>query len=342
MKLPENDLKEIVNGIGLGNLLQFSDKTILITGGMGFLGRWIIETLEYANWQIFKEPCKIVVIDNYITGVRELYDDVNIKIFEHDVTKPTTILDDIHFIIHAAGIASPKFYTANKIKTLEVGTLGTRNMLELASEKNVESFVFFSSSEIYGDPSIVPTPELYNGNVSCTGPRSQYDESKRLGESLCVNYFQERNVPAKIIRFFNVYGPGMRMDDGRVIPEFVSKCLNKQAMVVNGVDTKTRSFCYITDAIIGVFKVLLSSYNGEAFNIGNDQTEITIFDLAVKIGNKTENPIIETLEKPEAVYDSADPKRRCPDLTKSKKDLNFVPKIDLDEGLKRFIEYNGK
>jgi len=322
---------------------SLSGKTLLITGGAGFLGNYFIGVIDYLNKNVLEKPCRIISIDNFITGVRyRIQEGPNFKAIKHDIKNQLKIDEPIDFIIHAAGIASPKFYRKFKIETIDVATLGTKNMLELAKEKGVKSVLFFSSSEIYGDPDpkFVPTPETYVGRVSCTGPRSNYDESKRLGETLCVAYFEEHNIPVKVVRPFNIYGPGMRLDDYRVIPNFTSNAFQGKPIPIYGQGNHTRTFCYITDGIIGFLKVLLSDYNGEVFNVGNDNDEITVEDLAKIVAEIFDSKIgIEKTHGPTDAYASADPKRRCPDLTKIKTKLDYQPKVDLKTGIKRFIEW---
>jgi nucleoside-diphosphate-sugar epimerase len=341
-KIIEEDIKTIAEGIK-EETKKLSGKTLLITGGAGFLGKYFSLTIDYLNKNILEKPCKIISIDNFITGSEYLIkDSENFKAIQHDVTKPLKIDEDVHFIIHAAGIASPKFYRKYIIETIDVGVLGTKNMLELAKEKNVDSILYFSSSEVYGDPDpqFVPSPETYFGNVSCTGPRSNYDESKRLGETLCVSYYQVYGVPVKTVRPFNVYGPGMRLDDYRVIPNFVSHVFQGKPIPVYGAGNNTRTFCYITDAMVGFLKVLLSDLNGEAFNVGNEKDEINMIALAKIVAEIFDNkPKIDNVEGPTDAYATADPRRRCPDLTKIKTKLNYDAKVDVKTGIKRFVEW---
>lgn len=341
-RIIEEDIQNVTKEIGplFGKL---SGKTLLITGGAGFLGRYFLHTLDYLNKNVLKEPCKVVCVDNFLTGLNNLkLDGENFTLIKHDVRMPLKIDGDVNYIIHAAGLGSPVFYNQFKIETIEAGTSGTRNMLDLAKEKNIESFLFFSSSEVYGDPDprFVPTPETYNGNVSCIGPRACYDESKRLGETMCMVYFQLYKLPIKIVRPFNVYGPGMRLDDYRVIPNFVTSALKGNPIPVYGDGRNMRTFCYVADAIGGFFKVLLSDYNGEVFNIGNQEGEISMENLAGIVmeilGNGTR---VENRLGPNETYMSADPKRRCPDLTKVKNMVGYNPKIDLRTGVGRFIEW---
>jgi UDP-glucuronate decarboxylase len=329
-----NDIKDISNKLG--------GKTVLITGGAGFLGNYFIGVIEYLNKIVLEKPCRVISVDNFITGVKyRIQEGPNFKAIKHNVKDPFKINEKVDFIMHAAGIASPKFYRKYKIETIDVSTLGTKNILELAKEKKPESVLFFSSSEVYGDPDpkFVPTPETYVGRVSCTGPRSNYDEGKRLGETMCIAYYQEHNIPVKIVRPFNVFGPGMRLDDYRVIPNFVAHAMQKKPIPIYGSGQHTRTFCYVTDGITGFFKVLLSDQNGEVFNVGNDSNEISVENLAKIIADLFNNAELEKTTGPTDAYASADPKRRCPDLTKIRTKLNFKPKVDLKTGIKRFLEW---
>ena len=200
-----------------------------------------------------------------------------------DVSYPLPVREDIHFIMHAAGLASPVYYMKYPLETIESAVQGIKNLLELARKNtNLEGFLFFSSSEIYGDPDpkSVPTPETYHGYVSSVGPRACYDELKRLGETIATIYLQKYDVPVRIVRPFNVFGPGMKHNDRRVIPMFAYEALNGRALPVHGDGRQTRTFCYITDAISGFLKTLLNGKAGEAYNIGNSNNEISMGDLA--------------------------------------------------------------
>jgi len=340
-RIVKEDIANIANDIK-SDAMQLSGKTVVVTGGAGFLGNYFLSVLDFLNKNRFEEPCKIISVDNFITGVKYWIDKGNFREIRHNIKLPLKIEGDVDCIIHAAGIASPKFYREFKIETIDVATLGTKNMLELAREKDAKHMLFFSSSEIYGDPDprFVPTPETYFGNVSCTGPRANYDESKRLGETLCSVYHETYGIPVKVVRPFNVYGPGMRTDDYRVIPNFVAHALSKRPLPVYGEGNHTRTFCYVSDAMTGFFKVLLSGYNGEAFNVGNEQPEITIEELANMVaGLFGANVKIEKIKGLNDAYVSADPKRRCPDLTKLKTKFDYAPKVDLRTGVKRFIQW---
>ncbi|MEM3844738.1 MAG: NAD-dependent epimerase/dehydratase family protein [Candidatus Parvarchaeota archaeon] len=322
-------------------LPKISGKTILISGGAGFLGRYILEVLNNINQRYLKEQCRIIVVDNFITGIKfSIKESKNLILIERDIKYPLNIDEKIDYILHAAGIASPVFYSKYPLETIDVNTLGTKNILELALDKKVKSIVHFSSSEIYGDPDpkFIPTPETYNGNVSCTGLRACYDESKRLAETLCMTYFRKYQLPIKIVRLFNVYGPGLRKDDGRVVSSFIFNALNKKDIEMF-TGNSTRAFCYISDAVIGILRLLFSDLNGEVVNIGNPTEEITISELAKKIINKFDNQIKLITHDAVGVYNKDNPKRRCPDIKKAQNLLGYQPKINLDQGLDKFIRW---
>lgn len=324
---------------------ELSGKTIVITGGSGFLGKYFLYTFWYLNNNVLKKKCNVICVDNYITGTKEyggfLGKDKNFTFVNHDVRTKFTYDGSVDYVIHAAGIASPIYYIKYPLETLEVATLGTQNMLEFAKTKKVKSFLYFSSSEIYGDPdpNFVPTPETYPGNVSSIGPRSCYDESKRLGETMCVIYHQLFDVPVKIVRPFNVYGPGMRIDDYRVIPSYLTSALKKLPLPVHVGGNQTRTFCYITDALAAFFKVLLSQKSGEVYNVGNDAPEVNMMNLAKMVSELFSNKItIQSVEYPD-YYPQEGPRRRCPDITKIRKNLEYAPSVDLKVGLLRTLRW---
>jgi UDP-glucuronate decarboxylase len=334
-------------GEGLGEeAKRLEGKTVLISGGSGFLGKYLIGALCYLNDTTLKVPCRIISVDNFITGQPHPHfnfkgrDDV-LEVWA-DVSQPLPVREDINFIIHAAGLASPVYYKKYPLETIESAVTGVKNLLELARKsKNLEGFLFFSSSEIYGDPDekAVPTPETYHGYVSSVGPRACYDESKRLGETITTIYQEQFGIPATIVRPFNVFGPGMGHADRRVLPMFAYRVLNNQPIPVHGDGHQTRTFCYITDATIGFLKVLLKGKPGEVYNIGSEENEISMRNLA-ELFIKTEGngATYELIPYP-ANYPGGEPQRRCPDLTKARKELGFAPKVNLEKGLSRFIEW---
>lgn len=322
---------------------NFEGKSFLITGAGGFLGKYMVLLLKYLNDNVLDKPATAILLDNYVTGYNSnLTSDENLTFIKHNVIEPFSTSTSIDYLIHAAGIASPVYYTRFPIETMDVGTLGTRNMLELAREKKVKSFLFTSSSEVYGDPDhkYVPTPETYNGNVSIIGPRACYDESKRFGETMCVTFWKTYNIPVKIVRPFNVYGPGIRQDDYRVLPNYIEHALRHEPLPVHGDGSNTRAFCYINDSIEMIFKLLFSDANGESFNIGNPYEEKSVLDLAKLVAELMPFKVdIAYTGPPLAVYANSDPKRRCPDISKLQSAVDFKPKYDLRTGIQRTIQW---
>ena len=341
--LLEKDINQIVENIkDVSN--QFSGKTVLLTGGRGFLGRYFMSIFNLLNKQVLKEKVKVIVLDNLITSGKEgseIPSYENIEFINHNVIKNFITDKKIDFIIHAAGIASPYYYRAYPLETLEVAINGTQNMLKLAELKSAR-LIFFSSSEIYGDPDSknIPTKESYKGNVSCIGPRACYDESKRVGETLCNIYHNLKGVSTNTIRPFNVFGPGMQETDYRVLPNFTSRIKGNIPLQIYGTGNQTRTFCYITDAMEGFIRVILNGVPGEAYNIGNPNPEISVIELIKKIeailGKRVK---YNKVDYPDS-YPADEPNRRCPDILKAKIQVKYEPKIDINEGLKRFLEWS--
>jgi dTDP-glucose 4,6-dehydratase/UDP-glucuronate decarboxylase len=343
-KIIEEDVRDIYLEIG-GVLKAIEGSSFLISGGAGFLGSYIMDLIKFCSDNIFIEPVTVICIDNLVTGipdrVEHLKDNEDFIFLNADISKPLEIDQDVDYIINAASIASPTFYRRYPIETLETNVLGLKHLIELGMKKGIKSFLNISSSEIYGDPDSahIPTGEDYNGNVSCTGPRACYDESKRLGETMCVNYCKEYGVPVKTVRPFNVFGPGLKLDDGRVIPDFFSDAFHRHKIKILSDGTPTRSFCYASDAVKGFMLALLSEFNGEAFNIGNNKTEISIKDVGSLIAEIVGNVTIEYKKSKEADYLTDNPQRRCPDLAKANSYLNYYPKVGLETGLLRMYQW---
>ena len=340
----QSDIDEIAERLDARQ--KFEGKTVLITGAGGFLGRYFIEVFEKFNQSYFNNPVKVIAVDNLITSGQigpKIIEDVNVDFVEHDVTKKFDTKQPVDYIMHAAGIASPHYYKKYPLETLEVAITGTKNMLSLAHEKK-SRFLFFSSSEIYGDPDSnnIPTSESYRGNVSCLGPRACYDESKRVGETLCYIFQHKFNVHTNIVRPFNLYGPGMQEEDLRVLPNFASKIKSKLPLKIYGDGKQTRTFCYITDAITGLLKVVLDGKKGEVYNIGNPSPEVSILDIVKSIQQVLKRDIpFDVIEYPES-YPSGEPYRRCPDIQKAKDGINYIPEINFNEGLKRFLTWTNE
>jgi UDP-glucuronate decarboxylase len=319
-------------------------KNILLTGGRGFLGRYFTRALVRLNETALKKtPCKITVLDNLITAGKEgskTEKFPHCKIIKHDIIKPFKLAAKVDYILHAAGIASPFYYRAYPLQTLEVATAGTKNMLE-AAKANQARVIFFSSSEIYGDPDprFVPIQESYRGNVSCQGPRACYDESKRLGETLCYIYHELHGVSVSAVRPFNVFGPGMQESDYRVLPNFASRIKGNLPLHIYGTGNQTRTFCYITDAIVGFMLALIKGVPGEAYNIGNPEPELSMVALADRIEKILKRKVPRVISQYPDSYPADEPLRRCPDIRKARLQIGYEPQVDFNEGLRRFFSW---
>lgn len=302
---------------------------ILITGGVGFLGSHLGEFL-------LSKGHSVISLDNLLTGntsnVQRLMSNKDFKFIEHDVSKHIQVEEDIDYVLHFASPASPVDFSRYPIKILKVGALGTHNALGLARAKNAR-FLLASSSEVYGDPLQNPQKEEYWGNVNPIGPRGVYDEAKRFAEALTMAYHRQHELDTRIARIFNTYGPRMRKDDGRVIPTFITQALNNEPLTVFGNGSQTRSFCYVSDLIQGIYQLMLSDIN-DPVNLGNPE-EITIKELAQKV-------IESSGSKSRIAYEPLpqdDPKVRRPDISKASSSLYWKPEVTLDEGLSKTIEW---
>jgi dTDP-glucose 4,6-dehydratase len=304
-------------------------KRIAISGAAGFIGSHLCDRL-------LKEGYAVLGLDNFLTGaernIAHLRGNSAFGFRRQDVTESFEAEGPFDFVIHAASPASPKDYLAHPIETLDVGSLGTRHMLELA-EKNHAKFLITSTSESYGDPTVHPQTETYWGNVNPVGPRSCYDESKRYAEALTMAWHRARGVRTSIARIFNTFGPRMKLNDGRVVPAFLDQALQGQPITIFGDGSQTRSFCYVSDLVDGLFRLMLS---GEVMpvNIGNPR-EMTILEFATIITKMTGSK--STLIRQPLPED--DPKQRRPDITKARRVLGWEPKVSLEEGLGPTIEY---
>ena len=339
--LLDTDIDEILARLG-ATARGFSGARVLLAGGGGFLGRYFIEIFHRLNAQVLDKPCRVTVLDNFKVGskVSVTAPGADITIHSADITSDRLPDDSFDWVIHAAGIASPYYYRAYPLETLEVATVGTKRLLELANTCRAR-FLYFSSSEIYGDPdpAHVPTLESYRGNVATLGPRACYDEGKRVGETYCHIFHGYHGVHTNIVRPFNVFGPGMQQEDYRVMPNFASQIVNGAPLRVYGSGGQTRTFCYIVDAMVGFLLAALRGVPGEAYNIGNPRPEISMGDLAARFKAVSPLPVTYQLTEYPDSYPADEPMRRCPNIEKAERQLDFVPAVDLDEGLKRFLTW---
>lgn len=343
MKLLDKDIENICNDIkDISNLLD--GKRVLITGGQGFLGQYICATLNKLN------PKEVIVIDNFITvGDKIAPNYNNFKYINTSVEDYILLEDKIDYIIFLAGIASPYYYIKYPLETVNIVSVGLSNYLKLAKQHNAK-LLFASSSEIYGSPDTnnIPTKEIYNGNVSTLSERACYDESKRLGETLCRIYSQQKTQTV-IVRPFNFFGPLMQPTDYRVLPNFANNILTGKVVELYGDGNQTRTFCYVSDGIAGIFRTLLLGRSGEAYNIGNPNNEISmanLLELCEKVcsAEKIKHPMIykKITKSPSDYPVNGDPIRRCPDITKAMKELNYQPKISIKNGLSAFLTWADK
>ncbi len=304
-------------------------KKVLVTGGAGFLGSHICD-------RFIKEGYHVIAMDNLITGnienIEHLFKLPQFEFYHHDVSKFVHVPGELDYILHFASPASPIDYLKIPIQTLKVGSLGTHNLLGLAKAKNARMLIA-STSEVYGDPQVHPQQEDYWGNVNPVGPRGCYDEAKRFQEAMTMAYHMHHGLETRIIRIFNTYGPRMRLNDGRVLPAFLSQALRGEPLSIFGDGSQTRSFCYVDDLVEGIYRLLLSDYPMPV-NIGNP-SEITIKEFAEEICKLTGVELkVEYQPLP-----TDDPQQRQPDITKAKEILGWEPQVDRAEGLKRTLEY---
>lgn len=330
-------------------------KSLLITGGAGFLGHYLVQTVAHWNKQADDHRrVRLTVCDNYVRGIpnwlKQLEGGGYIRFVTHDVTHPLPHdIGDFNYVIHAASIASPTYYRKHPIETMDANVNGLRYLLEHCRNScdrgvRLSGFLFFSSSEIYGDPTPdnIPTPETYRGLVSCTGPRACYDEAKRYGETLCVNFAQQYDLAIKIARPFNNYGPGLKITDGRVIPDFARDVFQAKDIVMLSDGSPSRTFCYVADAIVGYYKILLRGRSGEAYNIGVETPEVSMAQLAERVAEFARDlfdykGIVVRQSSRDIEYLVDNPNRRCPVITKARTELGYSPSISLDDGLRRLL-----
>jgi dTDP-glucose 4,6-dehydratase/UDP-glucuronate decarboxylase len=331
-------------------------KQLLIVGGAGFLGHYMVQSVLHWNRSGKGVPIKLTVYDSWVRGVpgwlKARESDENLRLVTHDITNPVpSSQSDFDYVVHAASIASPIYYRLHPIETMDANVEGLRHLLNHAVKlkeagKPLSGFLFFSTSEIYGDPTPdnIPTPETYRGNVSCTGPRACYDESKRYGETLSVNFARQHEIPITIARPFNNYGPGLKITDRRVLSDYARDIFAGRDIEMLSSGTPTRTFCYVADAVVGYYKILVRGRAGEAYNIGNPSPEISMRDLAERVvaiaraefGYEGQVVLAQSDDKD---YLVDNPNRRCPVIDKAQSELGFSPQIGLEEGLVRSLRW---
>ncbi|MEN6606550.1 MAG: NAD-dependent epimerase/dehydratase family protein, partial [Bryobacteraceae bacterium] len=322
---------------------RMAGQNLLITGGGGFLGYYLVHAILHHNRTC--DPIQIIQLTVFENGARgfpawlaALDGEAGIRVINRDITEPLPAdMPAFQFIVHAAGIASPIYYRAHPIETMDANIVGLRNLLDYCrkaseSESPVKGLLFFSSSEIYGDPDSahIPTPESYRGNVSCTGPRACYDESKRYGETLCVNFARHYGLPVKIARPFNNYGPGLKITDRRVLPDLARDVLAGRDIVLLSDGSPRRTFCYVADAVIGYYKILVKGRPGEAYNVGVEEPEISMADLARELRDVAKElfgyhgkVVLGNSNDPDYLTDN--PQHRCPVIAKARQELGYAP-----------------
>lgn len=351
MYILEEDIKHTLGGLTAEERAKFSNSTVLITGCAGFLGYYMMQFFLAEAEELGIK--KIIGLDNFMLGqpnwISKLERNSKVILRKFDIIKDN-IADiegaaEADFIIHMASVASPMFYRKYPIETLDANIWGLRSLLDFYAPRGVKGFLFFSSSELYGDPdpAHVPTSEDYNGNVCATGPRACYDESKRFGETMCMLFAQKYNMPLGVARPFNNYGPGMRIGDKRVPADFALAVMANRDIEILSNGTPTRTFCYIADAVCGYFKILLHG-EYDYFNIGIETPEISITQLAeiyAKAGRdifgytgKVKYAVSEDKE-----YLTNNPQRRCPKIDKARRLLGYHPTIHVEEGVGRFLQF---
>ena len=345
------DLEYTFSSLSVAEREKFSGSTILITGAAGTMGFYFAHF--FYKFRDALKLKKIICLDNFILSkpawIENISDDPRVTFDKFDIISDKIenipAAADADFVLHMASIASPTFYRKFPIETIDANVTGLRRLLEFYRGKNLRGFVFFSTSEIYGDPPAdkVPTDENYNGNVSCTGPRACYDESKRFGETLCKYFAQEFNLPISVVRLFNTYGPGMKINDRRVVADFASNILHGEDLTILSSGAPTRTFCHIADSAAGCLKTLLHG-RYDFFNIGIDKPEISITRLA-EIYRDAGREIFNYAGKinyavsTDKDYLTDNPQRRCPNGDKARKILGYNPTIYVEEGVARFLQF---
>jgi dTDP-glucose 4,6-dehydratase/UDP-glucuronate decarboxylase len=344
----------LINDHAGEELDRLAGRKVLVTGGAGFLGYLLVHTLSAIGHGDGRDAVDLTIYENFVRGRKAWLDELagrpNVEVVEHDVSRPLPAdLPRFDYVVHAASIASPTFYRQFPIETIDANVNGIRSLLDEARRRldvgdPMSGILFFSTSEIYGDPTpdAIPTDESYRGFVSCTGPRACYDESKRLGETLCVNFARQYGVQVATARPFNNYGPGLGINDRRVIPDLARNLLADEDLVLLSDGSATRTFCYVADAVAGYLKVLVRGRAGEAYNIGTEAPEISMRDLAESLAEVGRELLgysgrVVTTVSDDADYLVDNPNRRCPNITKARTELAYEPSVGLHDGLRNAV-----
>lgn len=352
-RIVQEDLRHIYEGLTEEERNRLRDSTVLVTGGAGFLGFSLLGFLAAyrEKLQIRKLICLDVLSGELPRWLQALCDAGKLRYYRFDIARDTLDMipdaAEVDTIIHMASIASPVQYRRYPIETLDANVWGLRRLLDFYSGRQIRGLAFFSSSEVYGDPSPewIPTPESYRGNVDCQGPRACYDESKRFGETMCYLYAEKYGMPITIIRSFNNYGPGMRLEDGRVAADFARAVCENRDIEIFSDGSPTRSFCYVSDATIGYLKCLLHASEGfETYNIGAEGPEISVSQFAAlfrEAGSEVSGygGEIRLAVSRDADYLKNNPNRRCPSVQKARQKLGYCPAILPQEGIRRYLMY---
>ena len=342
-EIARNDCAAVADSVG-ERVRRLEGKRLLLTGASGFLASRMAQSLAWLNDNYLSSRCTLVALVRTAPTpdgpLGTLIGRSDVEFVVQSVNDPLELDRPVDFIVHAASKASPKDYLANPLDTMDANTVATRRLLTMAQDRGVESFLFFSSGEIYGEvpPESVPTPETFPGLASSTAPRACYAESKRFGETLCATFHREFHVPAKIVRPFHVYGPGLSLDDGRVVADFLKNRVECRPIRLLSDGSAVRSFCYVSDATAGFWQTLLSEHDGEAFNIGDDREPVSILELARVVAG-LESPKLEVTHETAAgpEYLRGTPSRACPDISKAKRLLGYRPQVRLRQGLLRAL-----
>ena len=342
-----DDCADIVDRLG-EDVARFSGKTVLITGAAGMLPAYLVDTLAHLNdTNRLRKPVQVLAVmrspDSNESRLHHLRGRRDIQFILADAARPFQVEEQVHFLVHAASAASPAAYRADPVGTLEVNSMGTKHVLDLARRDRAESVLFFGTSEVYGspDPAHIPTPETYVGSTQWLGGRACYVEGKRFGEALCAAAWEQEKIPAKIVRPFHVQGPGLRLSDGRVVAELIRLGIEGEPFALKSDGKATRTYGYISDAAYAFFRVLLSAENGEAFNVGAEGPETSMLELATiisRIFGRTEP--VRTSTDSAATHLANAPNRARPDLTKIRERLGVTQKVSLEAGLERTIHWH--